>query len=186
MNSGVGQGQSGGRQLLSLLAIALGVHPAIFFASGFSTSFGQDELGYAGGLLGEAVRTVRCETLDLQVPAEAEIILEGELVPGNHLEPEGPFGEVTGTYPELGQAHVFRLKAITRRKDAIFYALHCGFPVTDTQSTTGLGIEIATLEQLRNVDGGLDLLDVRCLTVSGLMMLVIKLLLEPFKLLTLV
>jgi 2,5-furandicarboxylate decarboxylase 1 len=163
------------RGLPTPVAIAMGVHPAIFFASGFSTSFGQDELGYAGGLLGESVRTVRCETVDLQVPAEAEIIVEGELVPGNHLEPEGPFGEVTGTYPELGQAHVFRLKAITRRKDAIFYALHCGFPVTDTQSTTGLGIEIATLEQLRNVDGGLDLLDVRCLTVSGLMMLVIKL-----------
>ncbi len=91
------------------------------------------------------------------------------------LEPEGPFGEVSGTYPDPGVAHVFRLKAITRRRDAIYYALHCGFPPTDTQSTTGLGIEMATIEQLRNVDGGLDLLDVRLLTVSGLMTLVIKL-----------
>ena len=156
------------------VAIVLGVHPAIFFSSGFSTGFGLDELTFAGALLGEAVRTVKCETIDLDVPAEAEIVLEGEILPGNHLEPEGPFGEVTGSYPEASQAHVFKLKAITRRRDAIFYALHCGFPVTDTQSTTGLGIEVATFEHLRNVDGGLDLLDLRCLTISGLLMLVLK------------
>ena len=156
------------------VAVVIGVHPAIFFASGFTTGFGVDELGLAGGLLGEGIRTVKCETSDLYVPADAEIVLEGELVPGNHLEPEGPFGEVTGNYPEAGLSHVFRLKAITRRKDAIFYALHCGFPATDTQATTGLGIEIATLDHLRKVDGGMDLLDVRCLTVSGLFVLVIK------------
>jgi UbiD family decarboxylase len=162
------------RGLAMPVAVVLGVHPAIFFASGFTTGFGLDELHYAGALLGEAVRTVKCETSDLDVPADAEIVLEGEIVPGNHMEPEGPFGEVTGTYPDPGEAHVFKLKAITRRRDAIYYALHCGFPVTDTQSTTGLGIEVATMEHLRKVDGGMDLLDLRCLTISGLMMLVLK------------
>lgn len=157
------------------IAIVIGVHPAIWISAGYTTGPGIDELGLAGGLLGRAVRTVKCETIDIDVPAEAEIVLEGELVPDNHLEPEGPFGEVTGTYPDPGQAHVFQLRAITRREDAIYYALHCGFPVTDTQATTGMGIEIATLEHLRNVDGGLDLLDVRVLAVSGLMALVIKL-----------
>lgn len=156
------------------VAVAIGVHPAIFFGSGYTTGFGTDELGIAGALLGAPVRTVQCETVDLAVPADAEIVLEGELVPHDHLEPEGPFGEVTGNYPEAGLSHVFRLKAITRRHDAIFYALHCGFPATDTQATTGLGIEIATFEHLQKVDGGLDLLDVRCLTVSGLFMLVLK------------
>ena len=162
------------RGLPTPVAIAIGVHPAIWFGAAFSTGFGVDELELAGGLLGEGVRTVRCETVDLDVPAEAEIVLEGELVPGNHLEPEGPFGEVTGTYPDPGEAHVFRLKAITRRRDPIYYALHCGFPVTETQATTGLGIEVATAEHLRNVDGGLDLLDIRCLPVFGLMALIIK------------
>jgi len=70
---------------------------------------------------------------------------------------------------------VFRLKAITRRSDPIYYALHCGFPPTDTQSTTGLGIDVATVKHLERVDGGLDLLDVRTMTVSGLLALVIKL-----------
>ncbi|MGA9006033.1 MAG: UbiD family decarboxylase [Xanthobacteraceae bacterium] len=163
------------RGLPTPVAIVIGVHPAIWLSAGYTTSPGVDELGLAGGLLGQSIRTVKCETVDIDVPAEAEIVLEGELLPGNHLEPEGPFGEVTGTYPDPGQAHVFRLKAITRRRDAIYYALHCGFPPTDTQSTTGLGIELATMEHLRVVDGGLDLLDVRLLTVSGLMTLVIKL-----------
>ena len=162
------------RGLPTPVAVVIGVHPAIWMSAGYTTGPGIDELGLAGGLLGQSIRTVKCETIDIDVPAEAEIVLEGELLPGNHLEPEGPFGEVTGTYPDPGQAHVFRLKAITRRRDAIYYALHCGFPPTDTQSTTGLGIEIATIEHLRNVDGGLDLLDVRLLTISGLMTLVIK------------
>ena len=163
------------RGLPTPVAIVIGVHPAIWLSAGYTTGPGVDELGLAGGLLGRSVRTVKCETIDIDVPAEAEIVLEGELVPNDHLEPEGPFGEVTGTYPDPGQAHVFKLKAITRRRDAIYYALHCGFPVTDTQSTTGMGIELATIDHLRNVDGGLDLLDVRVLTVSGLMTLVIKL-----------
>ena len=163
------------RGLPTPVAVVIGVHPAIWLSAGYTTAPGVDELGLAGGLLGQSVRTVKCETSDIDVPADAEIILEGELVPGNHLEPEGPFGEVTGIYPDAGVAHVFKLKAITRRRDPIYYALHCGFPPTDTQSTTGLGIEIATLEHLRSVDGGLDLLDVRLLTVSGLLALVIKL-----------
>ena len=116
---------------------------------------------------------VKCETVDLDVPAEAEIVIEGEVLP-NHTEPEGPFGEVPGTYAEQGFSEIFKVKAITRRKDAIFYAIHCGFPVTDTQATTGLGIEVATREHLRNVEGGLDLLDVRCIAAAGLMMLVLK------------
>ena len=157
------------------VAMVIGAHPAIFFASAFTTSYGVDEIGFAGALLGEGVRMVKCETIDMEVPAEAEIVLEGEVLPGHHMEDEGPFGEVPGTYAETGQSHIFKIKAITRRKDPIFYAIHCGFPVTDTQSVTSLGIEAATREHLRPVEGGLDLKDVRCLTVSGLMMLVIKL-----------
>ena len=63
---------------------------------------------------------------------------------------------------------------MTRRKDPIFYAVHCGYPTTDTQGTMALGIEIATKEQLKNVEGGLDLLDVRCHPSAGMMMVVLK------------
>ncbi len=155
------------------VAMVYGAHPAIFFGSAFTTTYGLDELTVAGALLGEGVRMVKCETIDMEVPAEAEMVIEGEILP-NHMEPEGPFGEVPGTYAQQGEAEVFMVKAITRRKDAIYYALHCGAPVTETQTTTGLGIEVATREHLQNVEGGLDLLDVRCLSESGLMAIVLK------------
>jgi UbiD family decarboxylase len=155
------------------VAMVYGAHPAIFFGSAFTTTYGVDELTVAGGLLGEGVRMVKCETIDMEVPAEAEMVIEGHVLP-NHTEPEGPFGEVPGTYAQQGESEVFKVSAITRRKDAIFYALHCGFPITETQATTALGIEAATREQLENVEGGLDLLDVRCVAASGLMMLVLK------------
>ena len=155
-------------------AMVVGAHPAIFFGSAFTTSYGLDELTLAGSILGEGVRMVKCETCDLEVPADAEMVIEGEVLPGHYKEPEGPFGEVPGTYASAGEAHVFQAKAITRRKDPIYYAIHCGFPVTDTQSVTSLGIEVATRDHLRNVEGGLDLKDIRVLAVSGLMMIVLK------------
>ncbi len=155
------------------VAMVYGAHPAIFFGSAFTTAYGVDELTVAGGLLGEGVRMVKCETIDVEVPAEAEIVIEGHVLP-NHTEAEGPFGEVPGTYAQQGESEVFQVSAITRRKDAIFYALHCGFPITETQATTALGIEAATREHLQKVEGGLDLLDVRCVAASGLMMLVLK------------
>jgi 2,5-furandicarboxylate decarboxylase 1 len=156
------------------VAMVYGAHPAIFLSSAYSTSYGTDELTLAGALLGEGVRTVKCETLDLEVPAEAEMVIEGEVIP-DHTEPEGPYGEVTGNYAQLGRTEIFKAKVITRRKPPIFYALQCGFPVTDAQATMALGIEVSTKEHLRNVEGGLDLLDVRTITPAGAMMLVIKL-----------
>ncbi len=156
------------------VAMVYGAHPAIFFGSAFTTNFGTDELSVSGALLGEAVRMVKCKTIDIEVPAEAEIVIEGEVLP-NHTVPEGPFGEVPGTYAPQGVSELFKVKAITRRKDAIFYALHCGAPVNETQATTALGIEVATRQHMINVEGGLDIRDVRCHEASGLMMIVVKL-----------
>lgn len=155
------------------VAIVFGVHPAIFFSAVCTTPFGVDELGFAGGLLDEGVRVVKCETMDMEVPAEAEMIIEGEVLP-NQTKNEGPFGEIPGTYAQTGFAEVFKVKAITRRRDPIYYALHCGFPVTDTQAMTALGIEAATRERLQGVEGGLELLDVRGVTEAGMLMLILK------------
>ncbi len=156
------------------VAVVVGAHPAIFFASAFTTSFGFDELSVAGALLEDPIRMVKCETIDIDVPADAELVIEGEIFP-DELADEGPFGEITGNYAAGGQAQVFRVKAITHRKNPVFYAIHCGMPVTDTQATTALGIETQVKEHLRNVEGGLDLLDVRSISETGTFMLVIKL-----------
>ena len=156
------------------VAVVVGAHPAIFFGSAFTTSFGVDELSVAGGILGEPVRMVRAETVDVEVPADAELILEGEILIGEQRY-EGPYGEVPGTYAEAEDAEVFRVTAITHRKDPIYYSLHSGLPTTCAQATTGFGIEIATMEHLSKVEGGMDIHDIRVLPTGGLMLLVIKL-----------
>jgi len=156
------------------VAVVIGAHPAIYYASGFTSSYGLDELEIAGALLDDPIRLVKCETIDIEVPAEAELVIEGEVLPAEMTE-EGPFGEATGTYAMEGTTEVFRVKAITHRRDPMFYGMQCGAPMTDTQSITGTCIETVITDHLKNVEGGLDLLDVRCLGISGLMAVVIKL-----------
>ena len=156
------------------VAMVIGAHPAIYYASGFTSSYGLDELEIAGSLLDDPVRLVKCETIDIEVPAEAELVIEGEVLPEGMVE-EGPFGEATGTYAMEGSTEIFKVKAITHRKNPMFYAMQCGAPMTDTQSITGTCIETVVTDHLKNVEGGLDLLDVRCLGISGLMAIVLKL-----------
>ena len=156
------------------VAMVIGAHPAIYYASGFTSSYGLDELEIAGSLLDDPVRLVKCETIDIEVPAEAELIIEGEVLPEGMVE-EGPFGEATGTYAMEGSTEIFKVKAITHRRNPMFFAMQCGAPMTDTQSITGTCIETVVTDHLRNVEGGLDLLDVRCLGISGLMAIVLKL-----------
>ena len=156
------------------VAVVVGAHPAILYAAGFTTAYGIDELGIAGGLIEDPIRLVKCETIDIEVPADAEIVIEGEILPDERTE-EGPFGEVTGTYAMEGGTEIFRLKAITHRREPIFYGMHAGAPMGDSQSITGLCIEIALHEHLARVEGGMDLLDIRCLGIAGLMAVVIKL-----------
>ncbi len=156
------------------VAMVVGAHPALYYAAGFTSSYGLDELTVAGALLEDPIRLVKCETVDIEVPADAEMVIEGE-VSTDEITPEGPFGEATGTYAMEGSTQVFRVKAITRRADPIFYSMQCGIPMTDTQSITGACIETVVSEHLRSVEGGLDLRDVRLLGISGLMAIVVKL-----------
>ena len=156
------------------VAMVIGAHPALYYAAGFTSSYGLDELTIAGALLGDPIRLVKCETIDIEVPADAEMVIEGEVLPAA-TTPEGPFGEATGTYAMEGSTAIFRVKAITRRSDPIFYSMQCGIPMTDTQSITGTCIETVVSDHLRNVEGGLDLRDVRLLGISGLMAIVVKL-----------
>jgi len=155
------------------VAMVIGAHPALYYASGFTSSYGLDELEIAGALLDDPIRLVKCETIDIEVPAEAELVIEGEVLHEGMVE-EGPFGEATGTYAMEGSTEIFRVKAITHRKNPLFYAMQCGAPMTDTQSITGTCIETVVTDHLKNVEGGLDLIDVRCLGISGLMAIILK------------
>ena len=103
------------------IAIVNGVDPISFFGSVVWAPEGEDKLAIAGGLAGRPLQLVKCETVDLEVPAHAEFVLEGQITPGKR-EAEGPFGESTGYYLTYKNP-VINIKAITRRKEPIYHAL---------------------------------------------------------------
>jgi len=156
------------------VAMVIGAHPAIYFSSSYTAPYGVDELTIAGALMGEPVRLVKCETIDIEVPAEAEVILEGQ-IPPDALTPEGPFGEGSGGYAMEGFTQYLDVNVVTRRKKPIFYAMQCGAPMTDTQALVATAIDMLLWDHLKNIEGGLDLLDLRCLGIAGMMAVIIKL-----------
>jgi 2,5-furandicarboxylate decarboxylase 1 len=106
-------------------AIALGVHPLVSMGS---LAYPPAEVGkfeVVGGLLGEPLAVAPCATVDLQVPAAAEIVIEGQILPGVR-EPEGPFGEFTGYFSRRSTEHVFVATAIAMRERAWFQSIGSG------------------------------------------------------------
>jgi 2,5-furandicarboxylate decarboxylase 1 len=107
------------------VAVAIGLDASIRLAGatwGSLIPLGFDELSIAGALRKKAVEIVPCETVDVTVPARAEIIIEGEILP-RMRKTEGPFAEFTGTYGDVWENPVLRVKAITHRKDPIYQDL---------------------------------------------------------------
>lgn len=105
------------------VAICIGVHPALQVAAQMLVP--MDELAVAGGVLGEPVQLVKCRTVDLEVPAAAEIVIEGEIDP-EETTPEGPFGEFPGTYAPVRSNPVIRIRHLTTRRQPIFQMINGG------------------------------------------------------------
>jgi 2,5-furandicarboxylate decarboxylase 1 len=101
------------------VAFAIGVHPAIALGALAIGSIDEDERAIMGALLGEPLELVKCETSDVLVPAHAELVLEGEILPEGRVA-EGPFGEFTGYSLGERQREIVRYTAITHRRDAMF------------------------------------------------------------------
>lgn len=107
------------------IAIILGVHPAFALGSLSLAPFDVDEYDVIGGMLREPVPLVKCETVDLEVPANAEIVLEGKILP--HVrEDEGPFGEYSGHSVGVDKHHVVEITAITQRRSPIYQDVFTG------------------------------------------------------------
>lgn len=102
------------------IAIAIGHHPSVVMGAVCRIPGMGGEFDAAGGLLGESVEVTRAETCDLPVPARAEIVIEGEVIPHERRD-EGPFGEWPGHYTEQGPKPVIRVTAITMRQRPIYY-----------------------------------------------------------------
>ncbi len=131
-------GQHGGAMLAKYeamgkpmpIALVIGADPASHLASIAPLEYGLNEAEAAGGLRGSALELVKCETNELEVPANAEIVVEAEVLPGERVD-EGPFGEFTGHSAQRGQTPVARVTCITHRKNPITSVANVGKPYDD-------------------------------------------------------
>src|SRR5712692_6068787 len=106
------------------ISISIGTHPIEITGSGYRAPLGVDEMASAGGLRGSPVELAPCETIDLPYGADAEIVLEAEILPTGWTWPEGRFGELTRLMGGLHWNPLVRIKAMYMRRDAIYYNLH--------------------------------------------------------------
>ncbi len=109
------------------VAVAIGLDPVTTYAASAPLPHHLDELMLAGFLRGDPVELVRCKTIDLEVPANAEIVLEGT-VSRDDVGIEGPFGDHTGYYSHAEEFPIFRISAMTMRRDAIYASIVVGKP----------------------------------------------------------
>ena len=115
------------------VAISFGHHPIYFLVASTDVPHHVSEYAYAGGILGEPLKLVNGPITGLPLPADAEIAIEGEVVPGETTV-EGPFGEWTGYYASSQNEPILRVKAVYHRNDPIL----CGFPLLRPSSGDNL------------------------------------------------
>lgn len=139
------------------VAMLIGPPPAIFLAACASLPYDADEMVAAAIANGGPVPVRPGKTIDLAVPAETEIVIEGRILP-NERRPEGPFGEFMGYYVPREPQHVFEITGVTVREDAVFHNILCGSP----EDIEALDCAIAT-RIFRHLDAVLPgIIDVSC------------------------
>jgi len=145
------------------IAVAIGNHTAVLLASQMYVDLGDDEFTIAGGFLHEPVRLLKCKTVDLEVPAEAEIILEGLLSPDVLID-EGPVSEFPGFYVRYGPGLGIDITCVTHRTDAIYQAIlpgfapeHCLLGAVGIESVVSFAIQrvIPSVRSVLVTDGGM-------------------------------
>lgn len=119
-------------------AAVIGANPAVTLAGVMPIPNTMSEYNFAGLIQNKSIELVKCKTIDLKVPAHAEIILEGEISLSDY-HPEGPFGDHTGYYNDVEEFPVFTIKAITMRKNPIYLSTYTGKP-PDEPSILGLAL----------------------------------------------
>ncbi|ATW23551.1 UbiD family decarboxylase [Candidatus Formimonas warabiya] len=139
------------------VAIVIGASPAVMYSAASKIPIDRDELEFAGALSNEQLDVVRGKSIDVLIPANAEIVIEGKVLP--HVrEDEGPFGEFTDSYVPVMQNHVFQMTAITHRKDAFWHDIYAGG--TEDLNLLGLPIESEVFNHIRKFANPEDIIDV--------------------------
>ena len=132
------------------VAVCIGGDPMLFIASQIpGLDLGDDEIEIASAFRGAPTELVRCDTVDIEVPAHCEMVLEGRILP-NVREPEGPYGEYPGYYGPVGEQPVIEFHHATRRKSPVFAYTDLGLPPTETHAMGQVMGEAGFLQKLRN------------------------------------
>ena len=131
------------------VASIIGCDPLLFITGAARISASVSEYDFAGSVRGEAIEVVKGETVDLPIPASAEIVIEGEVDPKAFM-PEGPFGEYTGYYSGVGtdDRNFVDVKCVTYRDNPILWGTTVGKAVTDTHMTMALSYGATLWQQL--------------------------------------
>lgn len=134
------------------IALAIGTEPVTTISGATSFPYGADQPSLTGGLREASVEMVKCETVDLEVPASSEIVIEGEVPPGLTME-EGPFGEFTGhtgsgRYPKP----VIKIKCVTYRNNPILPVTNMGKPWDDDSVCESITRSAMTVKILQDSD----------------------------------
>lgn len=123
------------------VAMVIGAPPALMLSAASKIPFGADEFQIAGAWQGTPLRVTPAVSVPLMVPADAEYVIEGEVIP-NAREMEGPYGEFTDSYVEPAENHILRVKAITRRAQPIYHSILAGSPEDITLLAVPLQLEV--------------------------------------------
>ncbi|CCJ33241.1 UbiD family decarboxylase [Caloramator australicus] len=143
------------------VAIVLGYDVPFLLASQVSSElYGVDKYEIDSAIRGEALEVVKCKTVDLEVPAHSEIVLEGIMVP-NRREKEGPFGELMGYYGQQGIHPIIEIKAIMHRNNPIYQT---AFPCREEHLANGLLREVELYYSLKRL---VDVKDVHVTLAGG-------------------
>jgi len=135
-----------------VVAVCVGVPPSVYVASQFEPRIGVYELEIAGGLVGAPIDVVKCRTIDLEVPALAEIVLEGELTIPAKIGDEGPFGEFCGyTTQRVPNERIMTIKAVTHRKNPVYHNIWLGKPPHEHLYVDALTYAVAAYLELKPV-----------------------------------
>lgn len=134
------------------VALVIGGDPLLFLCSSTLFPLTESEYDIVGALRDRPIEVTRAETSDLLVPAGAEIVIEGEIVPGELL-PEGPFGEYAGYYTGAGAVdrEYIRVSCITHRDNPILWSTTVGKPITDTHMIMGINRTASLWNDLQNM-----------------------------------
>ena len=108
------------------VAVVIGPHPSVNLAGAAKVAMDVDEYELAGGLMRRPVELVRCRTIDMEVPANAEFVLEGRIL-ADEQEDEGPYGEYTGYSTYRSTRNIFQVTAITHRDNPLFHDIIPGY-----------------------------------------------------------